>query len=41
MSSASKHSGRSVAVTGAGGDLGRDIVPGLAARRHELTRKKP
>jgi nucleoside-diphosphate-sugar epimerase len=32
MSSASKHSGRSAAVTGAGGGLGRDIALGLAAK---------
>src|SRR5260370_40684148 len=32
MSSASEHSGRSAAVTGAGGGLGRDIVLGLAAK---------
>ena len=32
MSSASEHSGRSAAVTGAGGGLGRDIALGLAAK---------
>jgi NAD(P)-dependent dehydrogenase (short-subunit alcohol dehydrogenase family) len=32
MSSMSQHSGRSVAVTGAGGGLGRDIALGLAAK---------
>ena len=32
MSSASKHSGRSAAVTGAGSGLGRDIALGLAAK---------
>ena len=32
MSSASKHSGRSAAVTGAGGGLGRDIALGLAGK---------
>ena len=32
MSSTSQHSGRSVAVTGAGGGLGRDIALGLAAK---------
>ena len=32
MSSVSKHSGRSAAVTGAGGGLGRDIALGLAAK---------
>ncbi len=32
MSSASQHSGRSAAVTGAGGGLGRDIALGLAAK---------
>src|SRR5258708_38420996 len=32
MSSTSQHSGRCVAVTGAGGGLGRDIALGLAAK---------
>jgi NAD(P)-dependent dehydrogenase (short-subunit alcohol dehydrogenase family) len=32
MPSSSQHSGRSVAVTGAGGGLGRDIALGLAAK---------
>ncbi len=32
MSSASEHSGRSAAITGAGGGLGRDIALGLAAK---------
>ena len=32
MSLASKNSGRSAAVTGAGGGLGRDIALGLAAK---------
>ncbi|AVA26521.1 SDR family NAD(P)-dependent oxidoreductase (plasmid) [Rhizobium sp. CB3060] len=32
MSSTSQHSGRSVAITGAGGGLGRDIALGLAAK---------
>jgi NAD(P)-dependent dehydrogenase (short-subunit alcohol dehydrogenase family) len=32
MSSTSEHSGRSAAVTGAGGGLGRDIALGLAAK---------
>jgi NAD(P)-dependent dehydrogenase (short-subunit alcohol dehydrogenase family) len=32
MSSATEHSGRSAAVTGAGGGLGRDIALGLAAK---------
>ncbi|MGB9410173.1 MAG: SDR family NAD(P)-dependent oxidoreductase [Pseudolabrys sp.] len=32
MSSASEHSGRSAAVTGAGGGLGRDIALGLAGK---------
>jgi NAD(P)-dependent dehydrogenase (short-subunit alcohol dehydrogenase family) len=32
MSSASEHSRRSAAVTGAGGGLGRDIALGLAAK---------
>src|SRR5712664_1369296 len=32
MSTASQHSGRSAAVTGAGGGLGRDIALGLAAK---------
>ncbi|WP_095084966.1 SDR family NAD(P)-dependent oxidoreductase [Mesorhizobium sophorae] len=32
MSSTTQHSGRSVAVTGAGGGLGRDIALGLAAK---------
>jgi NAD(P)-dependent dehydrogenase (short-subunit alcohol dehydrogenase family) len=32
MSSASDHSGRSAAVTGAGGGLGRDVALGLAAK---------
>ena len=32
MSSTSRHSGRSAAVTGAGGGLGRDIALGLAAK---------
>jgi len=32
MPSTSRHSGRSVAVTGAGGGLGRDIALGLAAK---------
>jgi NAD(P)-dependent dehydrogenase (short-subunit alcohol dehydrogenase family) len=34
MSFASKHSGRSAAVTGAGGGLGRDIALGLAAKAY-------
>src|SRR5258708_32750595 len=32
MSSTNQHSGRSAAVTGAGGGLGRDIALGLAAK---------
>jgi NAD(P)-dependent dehydrogenase (short-subunit alcohol dehydrogenase family) len=32
MLSTSQHPGRSAAVTGAGGGLGRDIAPGLAAK---------
>jgi mevalonate kinase len=32
MSSTNRHSGRSAAVTGAGGGLGRDIALGLAAK---------
>src|ERR1700675_2234798 len=32
MPSTNRHSGRSAAVTGAGGGLGRDIALGLAAR---------
>jgi len=36
MSSASEHSGRSAAVTGAGGGLGRDIALGLAAKGYAV-----
>jgi NAD(P)-dependent dehydrogenase (short-subunit alcohol dehydrogenase family) len=36
MSSTSKHSGRSAAVTGAGGGLGRDIALGLAAKGYSV-----
>jgi NAD(P)-dependent dehydrogenase (short-subunit alcohol dehydrogenase family) len=36
MSSTSRHSGRSAAVTGAGGGLGRDIALGLAARGYAV-----
>ena len=32
MPSTNRHSGRSAAVTGAGGGLGRDIALGLAAK---------
>jgi NAD(P)-dependent dehydrogenase (short-subunit alcohol dehydrogenase family) len=32
MPSTNRHSGRSAAITGAGGGLGRDIALGLAAK---------
>jgi len=38
MSFASEHSGRSAAVSGAGGGLGRDIALGLAAKGYIVFR---
>jgi NAD(P)-dependent dehydrogenase (short-subunit alcohol dehydrogenase family) len=37
---ASEHSGRSAAVTGAGGGLGRDIALGLAAKGYVVSARR-